>query len=251
MKKFSWQIYFGAFLIILSTILYVFTFWILQDTDAILKHFLNDIAFIPIDVLVVSMILHQVLAKREKANMLKKLNMVIGTFFSEVGRELLKKFVEADTETTTLQDTLSLSFDWGAKDFKQAAAIILKYDHTLEISPRQIQEIKEYLHLKRDFLLRLLENPNLLENESFSDLLWAVFHLTDELGARDEVRMEEKADYYHIVADLQRAYRLLTAEWIYYMKHLREDYPYLYSFAIRTNPFNPDISVKCIEEAKS
>jgi hypothetical protein len=26
------------------------------------------------------------------------------------------------------------------------------------------------------------------------------------------------------------------------MKHLKEDYPYLFSLAVRTNPFNPDAS---------
>lgn len=245
LKKFSWQIRFGLFLVILSTILYIGAFWALHgDTDAILKHLLNDIAFAPIEVLVVSMILHQVLMNREKAGRLKKMNMVIGTFFSEVGGDLLKKLVNADQDTDMLRHTLSLRMDWEDKDFKNAAADILKYDHTLEISPQQVKELKDFMHQKRNFMLRLLENPNLLEHESFTELLWAVFHLTDELGARDEVRIEEKADFSHIVMDLQRAYRLLTAEWIYYMQHLKHAYPYLYSFAVRTNPFNPGVSVK-------
>jgi hypothetical protein len=37
---------------------------------------------------------------------------------------------------------------------------------------------------KRDFLVALMENPNLLEHESFTDLLWAVFHLVEELAVR-------------------------------------------------------------------
>jgi len=31
-------------------------------------------------------------------------------------------------------------------------------------------------------LLGLLGNPNLLEHDSFTDLLWAVFHLMEELS---------------------------------------------------------------------
>ena len=41
--------------------------------------------------------------------------------------------------------------------------------------------LHNFLAKKREILLHLLENPNLLEHESFTDLLWAVFHLSDEL----------------------------------------------------------------------
>jgi hypothetical protein len=37
---------------------------------------------------------------------------------------------------------------------------------------------------------------------------------------------------------MKRVYGLLTAEWLDYMQHLRENYPYLFSFAMRTNPFD-------------
>ena len=42
--------------------------------------------------LLVTLILNQLLNVREKLSMLNKLNMVIGTFFSEVGTALLKSF---------------------------------------------------------------------------------------------------------------------------------------------------------------
>ena len=43
--------------------------------------------------------------------------------------------------------------------------------------------------------------------------------------------------------DMNRAYRLLLLEWLEHMNHLQEDYPYLFSLAVRTNPFNPEASV--------
>jgi hypothetical protein len=36
----------------------------------------------------------------------------------------------------------------------------------------------------------------------------------------------------------------LIGVWLEYMKHLSRHYPYLYSLAIRTNPFNPNASVE-------
>jgi hypothetical protein len=41
-------------------------------------------------------------------------------------------------------------------------------------------------------------------------------------------------------------YELLAAQWLAYMKHLRDNYPYLFSLAIRTNPFDPDASPEVV-----
>jgi len=41
----------------------------------------------------------------------------------------------------------------------------------------------------------------------------------------------------------QRVYGLLVPEWLAYMKHLKKNYPYLFSLAMRTNPFDADASV--------
>jgi hypothetical protein len=46
-------------------------------------------------------------------------------------------------------------------------------------------------------------------------------------------------DAEHIVVDIKRAYSLLITEWLAYMEHLRQDYPFLFSLAMRTNPFDP------------
>jgi hypothetical protein len=92
---------------------------------------------------------------------------------------------------------------------------------------------------KKQFLLSLLGNPNLLEHEAFTELLWAVFHLAEELGNRRDVSSLPQSDYDHLIGDIKRVYVLLGAEWLSYMRHLQENYPYLFSLAVRTNPFNP------------
>jgi hypothetical protein len=40
---------------------------------------------------------------------------------------------------------------------------------------------------------------------------------------------------------------LLISQWVDYMKHLKKNYPYLFSLAIRINPFNPDASAVVTE----
>jgi hypothetical protein len=99
-----------------------------------------------------------------------------------------------------------------------------------------------FLVSKRSFLVGLLENQNLLEHEQFTDLLWAVFHLVEELDARQSFDNMPTSDIEHINGDIKRAFGYLSREWVFYMKHLKLDYPYLFSLAVRLNPMleHPD-----------
>ena len=87
-----------------------------------------------------------------------------------------------------------------------------------------------------------MENPNLLEHEGFTALLWAVFHLTEELDYRSDLSSLPDTDYNHISVDMKRAYLLVIIEWLAYIKHLKNNYPYLFSLASRVNPFNDEAS---------
>lgn len=104
-------------------------------------------------------------------------------------------------------------------------------------------EIRHFLQEKRNFLLRLLENPVLLEHQDFTDLLRAVFHLTEELERREDVGIIPETDVIHLSGDVNRVYRLITFEWLSYMRYLEKSLPVLFSLAIRTNPFDEEASV--------
>ncbi len=52
------------------------------------------------------------------------------------------------------------------------------------------------------------------------------------------------ADFKHIEGDIRRVFQLLTFEWLQYLKHLKNAYPYLFSLAVRTNPFDKEACVR-------
>ena len=104
--------------------------------------------------------------------------------------------------------------------------------------------MKNFLVEKRNFMLGLMENPNLLEHDDFTDLLWAVFHLTEELVGRKRLEGLPESDIEHLAIDIRRVYFTLTRQWVLYMQHLKNDYPYLFSLAVRTNPMNPNAQVE-------
>jgi hypothetical protein len=112
------------------------------------------------------------------------------------------------------------------------------FNYDMQYESSDLTTLNAVLMSKRGFLLGLLENPNLLEHETFTKLLWAVFHLTEELAVRDDLQNLSHADGYHVAGDIRQVYTILIVEWLVYMKHLKRDYPYLFSFAVRTNPFD-------------
>jgi hypothetical protein len=156
-----------------------------------------------------------------------------------MGMQLLEKFSAFDSTCTQIRDCLDLSPDWKTEDFRRAGKTVDQYECVIGRDDKQLEDMREYLLSERDFLLALLENPTLLEHETFTDLLWAVFHLTEELKYRYIIEDLPDMDHQHLCGDIARAYGLLLREWLVYMEHLKENYPYLYSLAVRMNPLNP------------
>jgi hypothetical protein len=207
---------------------------------------LLDVAFIPLSVLIVGLVVNGLLERREREAMLNKLNMVIGAFFSEVGTELIDRLVSFDTDIESLRGHMIFRGDWTDGDFEKMRLHVSDHASGISVDAGDLDGLKVFLVARRAFLLRLLENQNLLEHESFTDVLWAVFHLTEELAARPDLGAMPPADRRHVEMDMERAYGRLLAAWLGYASHLKNAYPYLFSFALRTNPFDPtsDIRVK-------
>jgi len=243
MKRCKWQIVLGSALIILSAVLYYIHFLVYRDSRHIFIYLLGDIAFIPVQVLLVTLIIEGLLNFREKKNKMAKLNMVIGTFFSDTGTELAGRFFKLDNESEKIQNQLVIKDDWTDEKFSLAVGALRKHKYNLQIDKADLVELRAYLLDKRKFLMRLLENPNLLEHDNFTDMLWAIFHITEELIHRKELKNLPQSDIKHLLGDMKRAYRTIISEWIAYMKYLKAEYPYLFSLAMRTNPFNPDASI--------
>jgi len=202
----------------------------------------GDLAFLPIEVLLVTLIIHRLLTEREKRAKLEKLNMVIGAFFSEVGTKLLSYFSDFDSRLGEIRKDLIVTNAWSEQEFSSACSRLKKHDYGTDIKKINLADLRVFLTEKRNFLLRLLENPNLLEHESFTELLRAVFHLTEELDSREDIKKLPNTDYEHLSSDIKRAYTLMVYQWLDYMKHLKDNYPFLFSLAMRTNPFDQEAS---------
>ena len=242
MKHFRWQILLASVLIFLSAVFYFFHYVIFHDAHHIFIYMVGDIAFVPIEVLLVTVIIHRVLSAREKNARMEKLNMVIGAFFSEVGTRLLTYFSDWDPKLHKIRKDLMVTSDWTQAEFSDVSKRLKKFEYGIDIQKVDLESLRKFLREKIDFLLRLLENPTLLEHESFTELLWTVFHLAEELAARDNVKTLPDTDHQHLAGDIKRVYVLLVYQWLNYMGHLKNNFPYLFSLAMRVNPFDQEAS---------
>ena len=83
---------------------------------------------------------------------------------------------------------------------------------------------------------------HVLEHESFTNLLWATFHLTEELEARPSMDGLPDSDLEHIAGDIKRLYGHLATDWVSYVEHLKSAYPFLFSLVVRIHPFQENPS---------
>ena len=243
--RLSWQTLLMITLLLLSALFYLGHYLLFRDPHHIFIFLVGDIAFVPIEVLLVTLIIHRVLNEREKKTLMEKLNMLIGAFFSEVGYELIKVFSKFDMDCDRIREEVQ-DESFNKKEYLQLKNRLRAYDCQIDIRGEGFVELRDLLREKRTFLLRMLENPNLFEHDTFTDLLWAVFHLTEELIYRKDLRRLTDVDSKHISADIKRAYELIILEWLDYMRHLKENYPYMFSLAVRINPFKPDASAEIL-----
>jgi len=242
MKWLSWEFKLGITLILLSIAVYAIKFLVLGDPGNSYFYVFNALGFLPLSVLLVTLILNQLLIMRSRKEKMEKLNMVIGTFFSEVGTKLLLHFSDSDPDLEKIRRSLIVSNGWSDEDFNGVRRELKHYAYTVDIKKVDLMTMKEFLMQQRSFLVRLLENPALLEHAEFTEVLRALFHLTEELDSRDRLSDLPETDYAHLAGDIQRVYNRLVSQWLDYMEYLKNNYPYLFSLAIRKNPFDETAS---------
>ncbi len=184
----------------------------------------------------------RLLSRRERTQRERKLSVVAGLFHAELGKELLAFLAQRCKERQELAAALDVQDSWKAADYRRARNALEHQQITLSLDPSGREDALALLRERAELLLRMLENPTLLEHEHLTDALLATLHLRDELACRGDLSQLGAQDAAHIDADARRVFSLLAREWLTYMAHMQRHYPYLFSLAVRANPFHPERS---------
>ena len=243
-----WKIKFSIIMVILIIIIYGSNYLVLGDPEHIISYIWTHLGFIPVDILVVAFILDEIIEKKEKEAMLEKLDMLMSTFFSEVGNELISQLSAANKYKASTENLKSIK-NWEDKDYKNKldelknTTIDFQADIALENREEFLENLRNLLVNKREFIINLINNPNLLEKEEFTGLINAILHLDEELEHRKDLSLVTDTDFAHLNGDMHRVYNKLVYEWVYYLRYLNKHYPYMITLIIRTNPFDDDAEV--------
>jgi len=233
-KKLVWV---TVLLLASSALIYLVQVLIFHDARNTVFYMLQDWAFLPVQIVLVTIVAGGIINRRERENRMEKTRMLAGSFFGDMGFRLLIKARDTAADSSGLSSVLSVDDAWKARDFEAAAAKLKNLPIKADCRPEDLEEIKELLTGRKMSLLIIASNPVLLEHESFTDMLWAIFHLTDELELRDDLRSLPPADTAHLNVDMERVVSSLLANWLCHMGYLREQYPYLYLMEAARNPF--------------
>jgi hypothetical protein len=178
------------------------------------------------------------LGRKDAVAKKRKVNMIVGVFFSEAGVPLIRKLKDSVTFSESLNNSVLVQPDWSERKFLDAKTRLGSLNFEIDIDKVDLPGVHQLLRGKRTLLVQLLQHPVLFEHEAFTDLLNAVFHLEEELSAREDFSQLPESDLNHLAGDTKRVFSLIVIQWLDYMFHLKTHYPYLFSLAVRTNPFN-------------
>jgi len=191
---------------------------------------------VPIQVVMVTLIINRFLNVIETRKKIKKINVIISTFFVETGISIILTISKLNRNNDVFCEQIKIKEMNRKNDYKLKKEV-KEFKFDIYADPAKLGELCSILIKYKDSTLNMLTNPNLLEHDSFTDMLWAVFHVADELQTRGGFDKLDKNDIDHLSNDILRAYTAMIVEWINYMSYLHDEYPFLFTLALKKNPF--------------
>ncbi|MBU0580353.1 MAG: hypothetical protein KKA19_04170, partial [Candidatus Margulisbacteria bacterium] len=171
MKKWKNELAIIISLLLLSVLIYLVHFWIFHDFHHISIYFVGDLGFMGIEALIVYYVIDHLLKTREKAALRKKLNMLAGIFFYDLGIKVINELNNLVQNKDAQAANICVQEGWADKDFlrvqKNIPELQLKFQYKNEV----VENLAKVLSAGKELIIRLMENPSLHEHEIFSDML--------------------------------------------------------------------------------
>ena len=229
----------GIVLLLSAATAYIVLFLIFHDIKFIEEYTIIHLGFLSLSVLLVTLILNGLLARREKMERLEKLNIVISSFFAKVGDALLRYISKYDININDIVGEIISIRESDDMEYERLKNHLLKRKYEVCIEKMNLYELKKYLWENKEFVVNILDNPMILEHDTFTDLLWNILYLTERMKRTinfEDLPDDEKKE---LKDDIITLYRLLTYEWVNYLQYLKNNYPHIFRYEMKTNPFVP------------
>lgn len=113
--------------------------------------------------------------------------MRIGVFYSGVGMSAPE--ILSDPVCYRIRCALVVSGSWTDQDFTKAGAILAQYTKVIRNRDLDLPELNRFLSQNKPLMLSLLKNPYLIEHDTFTELMQALFHTTRKLWRIFRIRI--------------------------------------------------------------
>jgi len=160
--------------LISAVIVYLLQILIFHNSHETFFLIFQDVAFLPVEVVLISFILEKYLDRREKQEKFRQMQVVISAFYSDVGTSLIRNFSHFNTNFQKLKEEFSFEQDIIHPTKEKMWNFVCDFDYAMDSRAGDLSALKNFLLTKKPYILRMFENPNLLEHDQFTDMLWSV-----------------------------------------------------------------------------
>ena len=228
------------FFSVLSIVLLIIHHWIFHENGYWASFLLlHEIALMPLEFVVVTLGLEQILELTNKRENQAKISMIESVFFSESGSDMLRYLFscDADKDIEEIRSIMDVQRDWSAKQIRQARAAVKNITYEVDSSKIDFFGLHYHLSTRHSYFLKVIENPALSGHERFTELLLHIYHLWEELECRTDLYNLPPDDREYLCKAVNAVYKELAIEWMQNATDLLLHQPERLHHVIRTNPF--------------
>ena len=228
------------FFSVLSVVLLIIHHWIFHENGYWASFLLlHEIALMPLEFVVVTLGLEQILELTHKRENQAKISMIESVFFSESGSDMLRYLFscDADKDIEEIRSIMDVQRDWSAKQIRQARAAVKNITYEVDSSKIDFFGLHYHLSTRHSYFLKVIENPALSGHERFTELLLHIYHLWEELECRTDLYNLPPDDREYLCKAVNAVYKELAIEWMQNATDLLLHQPERLHHVIRTNPF--------------
>ncbi len=220
-----------------SALLYAIHYLIFRDLHHLAIFGLHELAFVPLEVILVTLGLDQLVEKTHREEARSKVSIIETLYFNESGGTMLRYLTSCDPDAARLRELLQVTEDWHSSDFRQAIRQLKSYPFLLDLDRIDFFGLHYHLSQRHEYYRSMLENPALTQSEAFTEMIMKIYLLWEELDGRTNLYQLPEKDRNYLAELLHEIYRELTEYWLDNVYNHSIHNRFRLHRAIESNPF--------------
>ena len=220
-----------------SALLYAIHDLIFRDLHHLAIFGLHELAFVPLEVILVTLGLDQLVEKTHREEARSKVSIIETLYFNESGGTMLRYLTSFDPDAARLRELLQVTEDWHSSDFRQAIRQLKSYPFLLDLDRIDFFGLHYHLSQRHEYYRSMLENPALTQSEAFTEMIMKIYLLWEELDGRTNLYQLPEKDRNYLAELLHEIYRELTEYWLDNVYNHSIHNRFRLHRAIESNPF--------------